>query len=241
MLLYYIRHADPIYNPDSITEFGKKQAEALVGRLSVHGFDEIYSSSSVRAQMTAEPTLRALGKNLNGVFDWAHESKLWNTLTVPRTDDPNRVDWAFRTGKYPEQFNSDEMRSFAFDWHTHPDFKEFKFTQGITEFNKACDEFFLSLGYRHDTTKHCFIAEKPSDKRIAFFAHQGIGLAFLSNVLDIPYPIFSTHFDLGHSSMTVIEFKEKNGLVFPKVLQLSNDSHLFKAGVSTKYQNEIDI
>ena len=77
--------------------------------------------------------------------------------------------------------------------------------------------------------------------RIAFFAHQGIGLAFLSHVLDIPYPLFSTRFDFGHSSVTVIEFKDIGGFVFPKVLQLSNDSHLFKSGISTKYQNEIDL
>jgi len=241
MLLYYIRHADPIYRPDSITEFGKTQADALAKRLKIHGFDEIYSSSSIRAQMTAEPTLKALDKSFDDVFTWACEDCLWQTLTVPREDDPSRVDWAFRSGKYPEMLNSDEIRQMGFDWHTHTDFKDFKFGEGILTFNKACDEFFLSLGYRHDLKRHCFIAEKPNDKRVAFFAHQGIGLAFLSNILDIPYSIFATHFDLGHSSVTVVEFKEKNGLVIPRVLQVSNDSHLYKEGVSTKYQNEIDI
>lgn len=241
MLFYYIRHADPIYNPDSITEFGKTQAEALSKRLAILGFDEIYSSSSIRAQMTAEPTLKALNKKLDGVFPWAHEIELWKTLTVEKYDDLTRIDWAFRTPKYTEKFNGDEMRLASFDWYKHEDFKDTKFEEGITKFNQSLDEFFLSLGYRHDHEKHCFIEEKPNDKRIAFFAHQGIGLAFLSHILDIPYPIFSTHFDLGHSSVTVIEFKKTGELVFPKVLQLSNDSHLYKEGVSTKYQNEIDI
>ena len=49
------------------------------------------------------------------------------------------------------------------------------------------------------------------DKRVALFAHQGFGLAFLSRVLGIPYPMFSTQFDMGHSGMTVIEFKDENG------------------------------
>ena len=33
MLLFYVRHGDPIYNPDSLTELGIKQAEALVIRM----------------------------------------------------------------------------------------------------------------------------------------------------------------------------------------------------------------
>lgn len=242
MLLYYIRHADPIYNPDSITELGEKQANALVKRLSLYGFDEVYSSSSVRAQMTAKPTLDALNLKLSGIFDWAHESNLWQKLTVPKQDGSDRVDWAFRTSPYMEKFNSNEILSLSFNWYDHPDFKDTKFKEGITDLAKGADSFLLSLGYRHDHENHCFIPENHTDKRVALFAHQGIGLAFLSHILDIPYPIFSTHFDLGHSSVTVIEFKpNQSNNVFPKVLQLSNDSHLFKSDLLTGYQNEIDI
>ena len=31
MLIYYIRHGDPIYDPDSLTELGKRQAESPGG------------------------------------------------------------------------------------------------------------------------------------------------------------------------------------------------------------------
>lgn len=37
MLFYYIRHGDPIYDPDSLTPLGKRQAEALGKRLATHG------------------------------------------------------------------------------------------------------------------------------------------------------------------------------------------------------------
>lgn len=33
MLLFYIRHGDPIYIPDSLTDLGKRQAEAVARRL----------------------------------------------------------------------------------------------------------------------------------------------------------------------------------------------------------------
>ena len=71
---------------------------------------------------------------------------------------------------------------------------------------------------------------------------QGFGLAFLGCVLDIPYNDFCTRFDFGHSGMTGIEFSATKGeLCVPKILQLSNDSHLYKEGLATKYQNRIYI
>ena len=53
MLLYYIRHGDPVYEPDSLTALGHRQAEAVAKRLALHGMDKIYCSSSNRAVLTA--------------------------------------------------------------------------------------------------------------------------------------------------------------------------------------------
>ena len=58
MFLYYFRHGDPIYVPDSLTELGHEQAKALVKRTGYKGLDKIFSSPSIRAQMTAEPTCK---------------------------------------------------------------------------------------------------------------------------------------------------------------------------------------
>ena len=84
------------------------------------------------------------------------------------------------------------------------------------------------------------MAECPNEDRVALFAHQGVGLIFLAALLDIPYPQMCTHFDISHTGMTVINF-EGDGIVIPRVLQLSNDSHLFAAGLPTKYHNEIEF
>ena len=46
MLLFYIRHGDPIYNPDSLTPLGHEQAKALAKRLLLCHVDKVYSSPS---------------------------------------------------------------------------------------------------------------------------------------------------------------------------------------------------
>ena len=60
MLFFYVRHGDPIYDPDSLTPLGHRQAEAVAKRLALYGLDEIYASTSNRAVLTATPTSEIL-------------------------------------------------------------------------------------------------------------------------------------------------------------------------------------
>ena len=237
MLLYFIRHGDPIYSPDSLTEKGKKQAEALSLRLSRFGFDEIYSSDSHRAVMTAAPTAELLKKDIN-LLPWCNEGLAWEQLSLP--DGNGGVTWCFQIDRFKKLFVSDEISKLGEQWYTHKSLSGCKLGQGIERIRKQTDGFLKSLGYEHDRENKCYKSAFYNEKRIALFAHQGFGLAFLSCLLDIPYPQFCTHFDMGHTGVTVIYF-EPQGDTIPKVLQLSNDSHLYKENLTTDYQNGINI
>lgn len=237
MILYYLRHGDPIYNPDSLTPLGQEQAKALAKRLALYGIDEIYSSDSNRAMQTAEPTCQLLKKEKK-LCPWANEGVAWREFTV-RNEEGN-VRWGFHHKPTAEFFNSSEIRELGLKWYEHPFFEGTNFKAGMLRVHNDVDEFLLSHGYRHHREEGYYEAVEPNDKRVALFAHQGFGMAFLSSVLDIPYPLFCTHFDLSHSSMTVIKF-DGNGKIYPQILQLSNDSHLYKDGLLTGYNNGIRV
>ncbi len=240
MLFYYIRHADPIYSPDSLTDLGRMQADALKSRFAAHGLDKIYASSSIRAQLTAEPTAKMLKKDVE-ILDWAHETKAWNQLSLVK-EDGNRT-WHFCYPKSIEVMASAEMYAFGERWYEHPYFAGSLCGEGIERIKREADALFLSLGYRHDRERRVYIPEKPNEERVALFAHEGFGLAFLSAVLDIPYPSFCTHFGIGHSMVTIIDFRVcgEIGCVIPKVISHSNDSHIFAGRLPTKYNNGIYI
>ena len=72
MILYYVRHADPIYNPDSLTPLGLRQAEAAGRRLAQRGISRIFSSNSHRAVLTATPLAELTGKPIEEL-EWCHE------------------------------------------------------------------------------------------------------------------------------------------------------------------------
>ncbi len=236
MLLYYIRHGDPIYDPDSLTPLGEAQAEALAKRLLLHGVDKIYSSPSTRARLTAKPICDLLRKEAT-LCPWADEGLAAGDFMIPY--EPGKYTWAFHFEKTLRAFNSPAVRALGDKWYEHPDFAEYSFGRGVERVNAAVDEFLLELGFRHDRENARYEVVTPNHSRVALFAHQGFGMSFLSSVLDIPYPLFASHFDFGHSSMTVIHFTESGGYVYPKTLQLSNDSHLYREGLLTGYHNAI--
>ncbi len=236
MLLFYVRHGDPIYDPDSLTPLGHEQAKSLAKRFVTYGLDRIYSSPSVRAQQTAQPTCDLLGKEKT-VCPWACESVAWRYFSIDASTGIHT--WCFYDPVILELFGSREVRELGDRWYEHPAFAKYDFAEGVQYINAAVDEFFLSLGYRHDRENRRYEIVKPNEERVALFAHQGMGLYFFSSMLDIPYPEFATHFDFGHSSMSVIDFRQNGKYVYPKVLQTSNDAHLYRDGLMAGYGNII--
>ena len=238
MILYYVRHGDPIYDPDQLTELGKRQAEAVGRRLSQYGLDEIYVSSSERAKQTAAPTLEILKKEAV-ILDWTNEKYAWEQLSVPLGD--GRRMWAFAVPETRKLFASEELARYRFEWYRHPAVQDLPFEAGIKRIQEETWAFLKDQGLIFDPERGGFTEVFPNEKRIALFAHQGFGLAFLSVLANIPYPQFSVHFDMSHSDFTVIEFQKIDDLVVPRILTLSNDAHLYREGLPTKYNNGIYI
>jgi probable phosphoglycerate mutase len=235
MLFFYVRHGDPIYSPDSLTPLGHEQARAVAKRFTAHGLDRIYASSSNRAQLTAKPSCDLLKKKME-ILDWANEGFVWQEFTV--TLENGQRTWGFYDPRMLELFRSGEMRALGDLWHTHPAIPK-SFGEGMARIDREVDEFFLSLGYKHDRENARYEPVAPTNERVALFAHQGFSMAFFSSMLDIPYPVFSTHFDIGHTGMSVIEFEPRGNFVYPKVLQHANDGHLYREGILTGYHNRI--
>ena len=236
MILYYVRHGDPIYNPNQLTPLGERQAEAVAKRLAVYGIDRIYSSPSNRARQTAEPLCQIV-KQQPVLLDWADENAAYEQMSMAEENGGRK--WVFRHKEGRAVLNQQAVRDMNRNWHTHPYFAETTLGVGIERIQKETDGFLESLGYHHDLEANCYYALRENKERIAFFAHEGVGAAILSCMLDIPYPIFSTRFDMTHTGVTVIQFKETHGIVIPKVLTFSNDAHLYREGLPTKHQNSI--
>ena len=234
MLLFYIRHGDPIYNPDSLTPLGRRQAEALAKRLALFGVDKIFTSPSERAKMTAAPLADITGITPE-ILPWAHETDAHRDLGG--LDETGHRRWLFELPAYRRLFLSRSVRERGMNWTEEPALACAKFDR----LRNGVYDFLAGLGYVHDGENFCFRTERTDgadEERVAVFAHHGVGLAFLSCVLDIPYPQFCTHFNMEHTGMSVVRFDNWEGTCYPRLLQLSCDSHLYREGLPLRYRDE---
>ena len=227
MLLLYIRHADPIYSPDSITPLGEQQAEAIGRRIAKYGVDEIYSSTSIRAQMTAKPAAELLKKEVVTTEIFL-EDRVYQDFAIPNEEGKNR--WFWVLSRMKQLLLSPEVLQLGLEWYKHPELARFE--KGFLRIYDELDEFLLSKGYAHERGTGKYKIVEPSKKRVAVFAHAGYGIAFLSCLLDIPFPLVVMHFDLQPSGMIAINFENaESGYCAPRILTYSNDGHLYAENI----------
>lgn len=236
MLLYIIRHGDPIYDPDSLTEKGKIQAQALARRLSVHGLDRIYSSPMIRAQQTAEPTCILLGKKAT-ILDWTSEQLAYDDLSMPVPEGGRRWSFHVQTTEYKDEAHL----ALGDRWYeAEPFCRAPRPREGYERIQNASDAFLEELGYRREGMQYRIL--RPNEERVAVFCHQGFGTTWLSHLLSIAPPLFWSSFDMTHSSITILEFRNNpNGLTAPMCLVLSDTSHIYADRLPLQYNNTLDI
>lgn len=234
MLFFYVRHGDPTYSPDALTPLGRRQAEAVGRRLARFGLDRIYASTSTRAIQTAEPAAEMLKLPITQL-DWCNESHAWQDYAIEY--EPGKRTWCFARRDIQNIFNETAIQEMGDQWYTDPRLTEYHFENGEERIRRESDAFFAELGYQRVGKSGVYQVTKSNSERVALFAHQGFGMAFLSHLLHIPYPVFTTHFDISHSNLTVIEFAERDGFAVPKVLTWSSDGHLYAENLPTAYNN----
>lgn len=240
MLLFYVRHGDPCYNPDSLTPLGMRQAESVSKRLALFGIDKVFASTSTRAVQTARPTCELLNLPLTEIESFNED--LADQESKKIYEKPNggtlRL-WPWTHPEYRRIFLSKEVRNLGDHWYENPKISCFR--EGYDRIAEATDSWLASLGYHHDVESGTYhVTSKHPNERIALFAHEGIGKFMLSHILDIPFPLYAVNFDMTPSGVTVIELRTwKEGTTTARMLTLSNDSHLYRDGLPLNYRGYI--
>ena len=234
MLLYLVRHGDPIYVTDTLTERGFLQAEAVGKRIAASKITEIYSSPMGRAIQTADPACRILGLEAK-IEDWAHEvederltpypdGRLKSVTTLQNTilRENGNIDLTFENSLECTGLNQANMKP------------------AIERIVNGGREFLMKLGYKEENGIYRIL--KQNDGRVALFCHAVMQRVWISHLLHIPLHLTWASFAPTHTGVTVIEFKNnKNGFTAPKCLCFSDMSHLYAEGLDTVHDNALEI
>lgn len=234
MLLYIVRHGDPIYSTDSLTERGVLQAKAVGQRMLDSKIDKIYSSPMGRAKMTAQPAAELLGLDIN-IEEWAYEigdERLTNFPDGQRKSVTYVQNSCFRDNgdinlSYNESYKCKVLADTELD-------------KAVNRIEQGGRGFLEKLGYKEENGVYRII--KANDEKIALFCHAALTKAWLSQLLHIPIHIVWAGINLTHTGVTVLEFKNyENGFTAPKLLCFSDISHLYKAGLDLIHDNNLEL
>ena len=210
MQLMLIRHGEPDYANDSLTEAGHAQAKLLAAALAGERIDEIVASPMGRAQLTARYTADAKQLPVT-TLDWLHEL------------DGNHRDrlWAWNQSG-SETFQGDGPISIE-NWHERVEYGP-HMQRVIAPFYAAFDAFLASRGYmRHGQRYRA--AQDGDDRTIAFFCHGGVILTLLGHLLHIPIPVTYSQFACDPSSRTTLRFEHEDGFGVFRLAALNDMSH----------------
>jgi len=215
MKIILIRHGDPNYEKDCLTELGHKQVKVAAQRLLKEGIDEVYCSPLGRARQTAQAFLDASGIDHMTILDFMQEIRFGveGALYDNRWNPWLGVAALVKEGK---DLQSDNWREF-------PVFKDNFATVDADKIAVESDKWLATLGYvREGAYYRCVNA---SEKTIAIFCHGGSSSAFMARVLNQTFAYMcGVLMRFPHTTINVLKFADKPGELVLPVIELLNDA-----------------
>lgn len=236
MKLILIRHGDPDYVNDTLTERGRIEAELLADWLSTMRIDKIYVSPKGRAQATASYTLEKTGMTAE-TLPWLREfwakSRIWEDpeleAAMPyeseRQKTAGRPIWdilpAYLDDR-PDYFHPEDWRNT--EVCAHGNMVEI-YHEVTTEFDK------LLAAHGYVRAGRNYRVERGNSDTLVFFCHAGIGCVLLSHLLSISPFAMLQGFTCLPTGMTVVNTEERRkGIASFHVERFGDLSHLALGG-----------
>ncbi len=219
MKIYIIRHGDPDYSIDSLTEKGWREAKLLAERMAKLPIDDFYCSPLGRAQATFKPTWEKTGKTAE-TLDWLREFE--GRYTNPVT---GKTDCAWDIPPYRW---CNEPRYYTLNEWQKPEWIASSTTpQFYPAVVKGIDELLLRYGWQRDGMAY----RGGEDKSIALFCHFGLGIMVAAYLLGISPVVAQNNFFLAPTSVTTLVTEtDTTGCSHFRAVGVGDISHLYAAG-----------
>ena len=222
MKLVIIRHADPDYSIDSLTETGWVDAELLSRRISKLDVKAFYVSPLGRARDTASLTLQKMGREAT-VCDWLREF----LGRVEKPFPPGKLDIAWDW--LPQDWTEEEDYYHKDRWLQTGPFATSNVAREVEKIYKGLDELLADHGYVRQGNH--YRAERPNEDTVVLFCHFGLECVLLSRLLNIsPMPLWHGTC-AAPSSVTLLTTEERReGIAVFRMNAFGDTSHLYAEG-----------
>jgi len=216
MRIIFVRHGDPIYASDCLTEKGRLQATAAAERLACEGIEQIYSSTCGRALETAEYTAQKLGISEIIPCDFIRE------LTWTISKDGSEL--YMKGSPWPNARNmvANSQSLMDCDWMVKEPFCRSIVTDFAEKAVKGFDELLASLGYLREGDYYRVKAN--TEKTIAVFSHCASSSAVVGHLFNLPFPFMCSAMVPKHTAVTIVRLVGEEGKLIAPEFEICNDA-----------------
>lgn len=225
MKLIIVRHADPDYIRDSITEKGRREAELLSERLIKLDVKAFYCSPLGRAKDTAEYTLKKLGRKAE-VLLWLREfeGKVRKELEISSCWDRCPREWCDN----PDYYSADKWYKTKLMQTLNVEKENKRVCDGI-------DELLKKHGYEH--IGNYYKVNNSNHDTIVLFCHFGVESVILSHIFSCsPMLLWHNFVALPTSVTTLITEEREEGIAVFRCQQFGDISHLYAGDEEPSFQ-----
>lgn len=222
MKILIIRHGDPDYAHDCLTERGRREAELLADRICAMDIKAFYVSPLGRARETASFTLKRLNRTATEC-QWLREFA--PRIRRPDMTDGRTIAWDW----LPQDWTEEEDFYHRDLWMHHPVMKEANVPQEYQWITENMDRLLAEYGYVRD--KNIYRVERANRDTIAFFCHFGLESVLIGHLTGISPMLLWHHTVAAPTSVTTIYTEERRkGIALFRVGCFGDTSHLYLAG-----------
>ena len=228
MRLLLIRHGDPDYANDTLTEKGVKEAKLLAERLAGENIRDIYVSPLGRAQRTAQETLEKLGRTAV-TLDWLQEFTV--SIYLPGEEKRHSI-WDFM----PSFLDKHRGLYSAEEWLNEPYIQNSEVPMRYAQVCSSLDSLLEEHGYRRKETY--YEAVRANTDTLVFFCHLGLTGVLLSHLFHTsPVAILQSFAGTPTSVTEVVTEEREEGIVQFRANWLGDVSHLYKNGEKPAFRS----
>ncbi len=222
MRLLIIRHADPDYKIDSLTETGWKEAALLADRISTLDVKDFYVSPLGRARDTASLTLKKMGREAQ-VCPWLREFAA--KIHKPGEEQESHVVWDWLPGTWTQEEDYFDKERWLLPAPMAKGNVKEEYHWVITSFDQLLAEHgYVREGYNYQ-------AVRANEDTLVFFCHFGVECVLLSHLLHIsPLVLWQGLCAAPSSVTTLITEERREGTAAFRMSAFADVSHLYKGG-----------
>ncbi len=224
MRLILIRHAEPDYRHNTITEKGRREAAALAERVKKWNVTDFYTSPLGRAVDTATPSLKALGRTAT-TLEWAKE---FDYHCIDPATGRNHLCWDYVPSDWMTKKDCFTLDNWV---NTYPMSENPEIAENFKNVCDELDKLLMKYGYKRDGMIYRTVERKQENRihtaapdnteggfsddvgdfgpTVVIFCHLGISCMMMAHLLNIPFMTLTHGLFIPPASVNILTTEER--------------------------------